>query len=72
MTPPPEPDVLRLVPLPRDIVRLNDIWKLDATSSPVLMLALWEPTDPDEAAVQRFLLDFAYRVLAAAGAVRRP
>lgn len=67
-----EPDVLALVPAPRDIARLDRIFALDAASSPVERLALWEPDDPADYEFRRFLLDFAYRVLESAGAVRRP
>ena len=62
---PPSRDVLAEVPPTKEIVYLENIWRLDAGSSPLQLLWLWEPTDKTDQYLRRFLLDFGHRVLAA-------
>ena len=46
-------------------------WRLDAGSSPLQLLLLWQPTDKTDQYLRRFLLDFGHRVLAAERAQAR-
>jgi hypothetical protein len=41
-------DVLALIPPTEDIVRLESLWCLAPPSSPLMKLALWQPTDEDD------------------------
>ena len=59
-------DVLALVPPTEDIVRLESIWNLAADSSPLMKLALWQPSDEGEQLLREFLLDFGHDVAATA------
>jgi hypothetical protein len=58
-------DVLAQVPLTKEILHLEDLWRLDADSSPLELLLLWQPTDKADQRLRCFLLDFGHRVLAA-------
>jgi hypothetical protein len=58
-------DVLTQVPLPADMLHLERVSLLAADSSPLEQLLLWQPTDPTDQYLRRFLLDFGHRVLAA-------
>ena len=64
-------DVLAQVPPTKEILHLEDLWRLDADSSPLEQLLLWQPTDKVDQHVRRFLLDFGHRVLAAGRAQPR-
>ena len=61
----PPRDVLAQVPPTNEIIHLENIWRLDASSSPLQQLLLWQPTDEVDQHVRHFLLDFGHRVLAA-------
>jgi hypothetical protein len=58
-------DVLTLIPPTDDILHLEGVVRLDADSSPLEQLLLWQPTDKSDQYLRRFLLDFGHRVLAA-------
>ena len=58
-------DVLALIPPTEDIVHLESLWCLAPRSSPLMKLALWQPTDEDERWFRQFLLDFGHDVAAA-------
>jgi len=61
-----DPDVLMLVPPTEDVVRLESVWSLAAHSSPLMKLALWQPSDEGEQLLREFLLDFGHDVAATA------
>jgi hypothetical protein len=58
-------DVLAQVPPTKEILHLEVLWRLDADSSPMELLLLWQPTDKVDQHLRLFLLDFGHRVLAA-------
>lgn len=58
-------DVLAQVPPTKEILHLEDLWRLDADSSPLEQLMLWQPTDTTDQYLRCLLLDFGHRVLAA-------
>jgi diguanylate cyclase (GGDEF)-like protein len=58
-------DVLALVPLTDDFFHLEGVLRLDAGSSPLERLRLWQPADKVDQVNRRFLLDFGSQVLAA-------
>ena len=64
-------DVLALVPLTDDFFHLEGVWRLDAASSPLERLRLWQPADEADRGNRRFLLDFGFQVLAAERTVLR-
>ena len=64
-------DVLAQVPPTKEILHLETLWRLDADSSPLEQLLLWQPTDKTDQYLRRFLLDFGHRVLAAERAQAR-
>jgi diguanylate cyclase (GGDEF)-like protein len=57
-------DVLALLPPTEDVVRLESLWCLAPTSSPLMKLALWQPADEFEEAIREVLHDFGDDVLA--------
>jgi diguanylate cyclase (GGDEF)-like protein len=58
-------DVLALVPPTEDVARLESLWCLAPQSSPLMKLALWQPTDEDDQWFRELLLDFGHDVGAA-------
>ena len=64
-------DVLAQVPPTKEMLHLEALWRLDADSSPLEQLMLWQPTDKTDQYLRRFLLDFGHRVLAAGRAQPR-
>src|SRR4030095_5722194 len=65
-------DVPALVPLTREILHLEALWRLSGDSSPLELLFLWQPADKVDRHLRCFLLDFGHRVLAANGGAPRP
>jgi diguanylate cyclase (GGDEF)-like protein len=57
-------DVLALVPPTEDMLHLQSVWCLAAYSSPLMKLALWNPTDEDDRVLRRLLLYFGDEVMA--------
>jgi hypothetical protein len=70
VTPPPEPDVLKLVPPTADIAHLDRVFRIDEKTSPLVMLELWRPTDPVDEYIRSYLIAFGRSVLPAAEAKR--